>query len=109
MKSVQLLYSGEERVNFSSSIVFLLATSPKIIEKHLPTFLSPFPLSRQQGLGEEVTLPFAGWGGVGWLVCRLEEGLRRQGKQLKKVLVAHVSLSGAAGLLLVFASGAPST
>lgn len=68
MKSAQLLHSGEARVNFSSSIVFLLATSPKIIEKHLPTFLSPFPpspLSRQQGLGEEeVTLPFAGWGGV---------------------------------------------
>lgn len=46
MKSAQLLHSGEERVNISSSIVFLLATSPKIIEKHLSTFLYPFPLSR---------------------------------------------------------------
>lgn len=36
-------------------------------------------------------------------------GAQTEGKQLKKVLVAHVSLSGAAGLLLVFASGAPST
>lgn len=43
MKSAQVLHSGQARVNFSSSIVFLLTTSPKIIEKHLPTFLSPFP------------------------------------------------------------------
>lgn len=64
MKSAQLLRSGEERVNISSSIVSLLTTSPKIIEKHLSTFLYPFPLSRLQGLREEVTLPFAGWGGV---------------------------------------------
>lgn len=32
-----------------------------------------------------------------------------EGETVEEVLVAHVSLSGAAGLLLVFASGAPST
>lgn len=66
MKSAQLLHSGEVRVNFSSSIVFLLATSPKIIEKHLPTFLSPFPPIAATGLRgrrSHSSICRVGWGG----------------------------------------------